>query len=109
VPPGEVPLGHDGNDERLHGAEHALRHRDEHLVGVLLEQPALQHDPERPRHVGEHDQERALDPCRPAAARSWTGGGGEGAVAVHGAQRGPDVEGDGEDSGEAERHAGELG
>lgn len=115
IPPGEVPLGDDGDDERLHGAEHALRHRDEHLVGVLLEEPALQDDPQRPRHVGEHHKERALDPCRPAAAAAadtcWTGGGGggEGAVAVHGAQRWPDIESDGEDSGEAQRHAGELG
>jgi len=72
----------------------------------------LQDDPEGPRDVGEDHEERSFHPRHPAAGMIVgvrCVGDSEGTVAIHGAQRRPGVEGEDEDSGDAERDAGELG
>jgi len=112
LPGGRVPLDGDGEEEGLGGAEAELYQRGQQLVGVLLEQRRLQDDPEGPRRVGQQHQERALHPCPLAAAISMSLRmrmvRGEGAVVVHRAHRGTRVQGDGQDPGQAQRHARRL-
>ncbi|KAG2565030.1 hypothetical protein PVAP13_7NG067278 [Panicum virgatum] len=61
-----------------------------------------------PCDVGEDHEQRALDPRHPARSRP-AGGDSEGSVVVDGAQRRSSVERKDQDTGEAERDAGDLG
>jgi hypothetical protein len=67
--------------------------------------------PQRPAHVGDHHEQRPFDPYPPGnynRFRCWVLRG-EGTVVVDRAHGRAGVQGDGEDSRQAERYAGDLG